>query len=400
MDSHQAERIGTRTPLRIALLSALDPMDRRSWSGTMHYMAESLAVHAGHVIPLGPVDSQQRRRLRSWSDRLRPLLRRRYKPRHSIVVAAEYARVFAAKLRQTSADVIFAPAAATEIALLKTNIPIVYLSDATFAAVAGYFEDFSDLLALSYFEGNLIERYAIRTAAHIIYSSAWGKESAIRDYGADPRRLSVIPFGANIEEPPSAGDVLGRGRATSPRLLFVGVDWERKGGPIALEALRELERLGLCPTLTVVGCQPQGLAASDNLTIVPFLNKNHPADRKALTDLYLGSDIFIMPTRAECSAISFCEAAAYGLPVVSAQTGGVPSVVRNGITGLLFPPDAGGAQYAAGIAEVWRDRPKFEAMAASARRDFDLRLNWSAWGAATSQVLLDTVNRSVAGLNH
>lgn len=385
--------------LRIGFLTAKDPKDRRAWSGTMYHIVEALAKHAGEVVPLGPVESVRRLRLRSLSNRLRPLLGKRYDAGHSILVSAEYGKAFSEKLAKTPVDVIFAPVAATEVAFLRTPVPIVYVSDATFAAISGYYEDFSNLLALSRFEGNLVERRAIRKAARVIYSSEWAKQSAMRDYGAENGKLHVIAFGANLDDPPSAASILARARTPGLRLLFVGVDWERKGGPIALEALLELGRLGVPATLTVVGCQPKGLAASDKLRVVPFLNKNDPAQRATLEDLYLNSDIFLLPTRAECSAIAFCEAAAYGMPIVSTDTGGVASVVQNNITGLLFAPEARGAEYAKGIADLWHDARRFEVMATAARKDFDDRLNWNAWGRATEKVLRDAVagQREVTG---
>ena len=54
-------------------------------------------------------------------------------------------------------------------------------------------------------------------------------------------------------------------------------------------------------------------------------------------DFYAGLDLFAMPSRTDSFGIVFLEAWANGLPVVAAAAGGVPDVVRHGVTGLLVP---------------------------------------------------------------
>ncbi|NOZ13756.1 MAG: N-acetyl-alpha-D-glucosaminyl L-malate synthase BshA [Acidobacteria bacterium] len=49
------------------------------------------------------------------------------------------------------------------------------------------------------------------------------------------------------------------------------------------------------------------------------------------------ADLLIMPSREESFGLSALEAMACGLPVLAAQAGGLPEVVRDGETGFLFP---------------------------------------------------------------
>ena len=76
--------------------------------------------------------------------------------------------------------------------------------------------------------------------------------------------------------------------------------------------------------------------------MVPFLDMNVEKDRSRLTDLLMDSALLLVPTRADCSPIAFCEANGFGLPAVSTDTGGVSSLVRDGENGLLLPLTAGG----------------------------------------------------------
>lgn len=350
-------------------------------------MATSLDRYAGKVVLLGPASTGRLRTLRRLNRIIGFLFGKAYDVRHSTYLSAEYSRVFHYRLQRRPVDVIFAPVASTEIALLKTSIPIVYMSDATFAATNEYYAASSNLLAISRIEANFIEQLAIRKASRLIYPSQWAAGSAIRDYGARIERIHVFPMGANLDEPPTREQIAMRQRSERVRLLFVGVDWERKGGPVAFGTLRVLEQLGVPASLTIVGCIPPAEFSHPALTVIPFLNKNDAAERKQLSDLYLNSDIFILPTRAECMPIVFCEAAAFGLPSFACATGGVPFLIENERTGRLFPLDATSADYAHAIAELWRDPSRLDKMVIASRERFENQLNWDEWGKQAARVI-------------
>ncbi len=261
------------------------------------------------------------------------------------------------------------------------------MSDTTFAAINGYYADFSNLIYFSRFEANLIEHLAIKKASYLIYPSKWASESAINDYQAAPEKIFTFPMGANIDYIPDDEQIAVKQRIDKIRLLFVGVDWDRKGGQIAVDAVQFLEQMGIPASLTIVGCQPPFDFIHPNVTVIPFLNRNVLAERQQLFDLYLNSDIFILPTRAECMGIVFCEAAAFGLPCFASSTGGIPAVIEHGKTGYLFSLDAEGFDYAEEIAKLWQDPTKFFEMVKASREKFKNQLNWDAWGKEAANVL-------------
>src|SRR5204862_2194102 len=109
-----------------------------------------------------------------------------------------------------------------------------YLSDTTFELMVDYYSIFSGLSKQNIKQGNEIEQNSISKAARIIYSSTWARNSAVESYSADPAKISVIDFGANLLYEPSLAQI--EARIVEPEawnLLFLGVDWLRKGGDIA-----------------------------------------------------------------------------------------------------------------------------------------------------------------------
>src|SRR5438552_8657712 len=166
--------------MKIAYISSADPGDRRSWSGIHYHMSRALQRHCGDVSCIGPLTTPlPLRRLVNVVDRLsQRYLRRKYDQTHSLLLSSSFAKSIASKIAGRNFDVIVAPAASTEIAFLRTHIPIVYMSDTTFGLINEYYEAFSDLLPLSRWEGNRVESMAIRKARRLVYASQWAATSA------------------------------------------------------------------------------------------------------------------------------------------------------------------------------------------------------------------------------
>jgi glycosyltransferase involved in cell wall biosynthesis len=377
----------SRRQLRIAYLTVSDPKDRRSWSGTVYRMARALEKHCGEVVNLGPLLPQSLKVGKVMNRGIRYLTGRTYLHTHTTAVSKKISRMASEKLAEANCDVIFAAAASTALAYLSTDLPIVYLSDATIRLMVDYYPEFSAMLPRSMREADEIERLAIQKSSHLVYPSSWAGQSARRDYGADPSRIHVVPFGANIDEPPAREKILKPVNRDICRLLFVGVEWGRKGGDIALETLHELHRLGLPAELTVVGCHPPHGASHKGLNVIPFINKNNSDGRAQLDRLFMTSDFFLLPTRAECFSIALCEAGAYGLPVLSTQTGGLPELIREGVNGFSFPLEARGDRYAARIFDAYKNADAYQALRISSREEYEDRLNWDAWGKRIYEIL-------------
>ena len=231
---------------RIAYVTSNDPHDRRSWSGTHYYIARALEEHCGELIPIGPLKPKTLILRKALRKGLKALTGKTYLFTHTVSFSRQIAAIADSAMANQDYDLIFAPAASGAIAYLKTRRPIVYLSDATFASILNYYPEFSRVSDSIARQGNTIEQLAIDRASLILYSSSWAAASARRDYHADPAKIHVLPFGANLEDPPPAEATRGRTGSAICKLLFVAVDWFKKGGAVAFETLRELVKIG-CP---------------------------------------------------------------------------------------------------------------------------------------------------------
>jgi glycosyltransferase involved in cell wall biosynthesis len=383
--------------MKIAYLALNDPLDKKSWSGTTYYIAKALQKAGNDVEFLGPL------KLPGWLDKLlramakfnRIVFRKEYITKYSLVLSWYSSKQFARKLKRKKFDCICAPAASAELGFLKTSLPVIYITDATFELVSNYqYREFDKMSWFSKIEGNLLERHALKKSSAVIYPSVWAAESAIKDYHIPNEKVFIAPYGANIDMVPDAGGIFNKLRNKQLTLLFLAVDWERKGGNIAFEVLKYLIYThGIQAKLIVCGCEPPQHISHPNMEVIPFLDKNKKEDYEKFVEIMTTSHFLLVPTRADCSLLAGCEANAYGMPAITTDTGGVSEIIKDGVNGYCLPYSAGGSTYAALIAELFLNEERHKELIYSSRARFEEYLNWNKWSDSFKEIYKKKVLR-------
>lgn len=364
--------------LKIAYLSSENPNNKKVWSGTHYSIYKSLST-VGEVTILGPY--QPKFRL-FWAKLINQvflkLLNKRYSYRHSKFISKGYANYFNAKLKGQNFDYIVAPAASCELAYLETNIPIIYISDGTFAGCLNYHDSLQNLRKSSIEEGNFIEQQAINKSKYCIVSSEWAKKSMINDYRANPDKVKIIPFGANFDLLPSNKEI-DYSIPIQWKILFVGVYWKNKGGEIAYNAFKILLEQGYNVSLTVLGCIPPNEFNRPNIKVIPFIDKNNAQGQEELNQIYKQHHFLILPTRFDCTPIVINEASAFGIPSIIANTGGVAGHLKENKNGFLINYDDKGKDYATAIENLINHPQEYLNLRKETRKLYDDLLNWNTW---------------------
>lgn len=373
--------------MRIAFLTATDPLDRGSWSGTPYHMLKALERRGVDMFPLGPLRTPVKQWLRAYGRARNTIGGRKYIHGHSPTFAMSCARAAERSLSGGGFDAVLAPAASACVAYLATDLPIVYVTDAPFRLMVDYYPDFSNLCAASLRGGERIESLALERSAAVCVPTEWAARSAERDYGVDRGRLHVVPFGVNLEPgPPRERARTGRSGGRL-ELLFVGKQWVRKGGDIAAGAVRALNARGVDARLTVCGCVPPTGACPEGTRVMPFIDKNTAAGRAEMEFLYASSDLLLLPTRAECFGMVITEANSFGVPALVAATGGVPEVVVDGRNGRVLPQSARGDVYAEVVLNMVSDERGYRRLCETSRLECEARLNWDVWAVEVIRIV-------------
>ncbi len=375
-------------PLKIAYLSSNNPTDKKVWSGTHYSIYSCLKKLPADVTILGPHEPKMATFIGKITTGLTQLLfKKRYNYRHSTLLAKAYGRFFNKKLNEGTYDLIIAPAATCELAYIKTNIPIIYISDSTINLSLNYHKALTGLLAFSERETKKIERLALDKCRKIVVSSNWAAKSLTEDYKYPKQVVEVLPFGANMELLPSKQQVDEKATSSICKLLFVGVYWESKGGDIAYNCLLELLKMGVDAELTICGCTPPEYVSHPKVNVIPFIDKNSNDGMQKLYSIFLNHDFLILPTRFDCTPIVICEASAFGLISIIADTGGVSGHLQSGENGYLVPYEDNGLGYANIIAEIFNHKEKFNQLKKSSREQFEHRLNWEAYKEGLKRII-------------
>jgi glycosyltransferase involved in cell wall biosynthesis len=375
--------------MKLAYITTYDSANTRSWSGIGYHMGRVVQRLADEVQYVGPLRDQHALATKARGAAYR-LVRQKYlRDRHRGTLES-YARQ-AARLAAPDVDVLFSPGT-IPIAYMESARPIVFWTDATIHGMVDFYPDVTGLCPESLADGHAMEQAALDRCALAIYSSAWAARSAVERYGVPPAKVRVLSFGANLARVPTHVEmealIAARSRHTC-HLLFLGVDWERKGGALALEVVERLNAAGLPAHLTVAGCEPvvDGPLPAF-VTSLGFLDKSRPEQARRLERELGRSHFMILPTLADCTPIIFGEANAYGVPCLAPAIGGIPSVITDHVNGMTFAPEDGAAAYAAFVFDNFAS-PAYAELARSSFNEYLTRLNWNASGRALGKLLAE-----------
>jgi glycosyltransferase involved in cell wall biosynthesis len=378
--------------VKIAYVTTYDPASIGAWSGLSYFILKTLCDCGFETKQIGNL-AEKYRRLSANKERFyNRLLHRKYLRQREPLVVKSYSRQVEHALRSLEHDLVFSPGT-IPIAFLKSSKPIVFWTDATFVGMLDFYPEFTRLCADSIRNGHKLEQAALRHCRFAIYSSEWAARTAINHYQIDPEKVKVIPFGANIDRQPTLDEVteiISRKKFDPLRLLFVGVDWERKGGDRAIEIARKLTRRGIRTELHVVGCRPRD-GESKFVIWHGFVSKQDEPGRRLLDHLFRTADFLVLPSRAECFGVVFAEASAYGIPSLTSDVGGTASAVESGVNGQLFPVEADPELYCEYILAQIGAPAKYRALALSSFDRFIRRLNWAAAGRELKVLLQQAV---------
>lgn len=154
------------------------------------------------------------------------------------------------------------------------------------------------------------------------------RDSIVKDYDCDPTKVSCVYCGANLYI--DRNENLDPDRFDKKNILFVGIDWERKGGPVLVQAFQKVLEKYPDASLTIVGCKPK--IKLKNCTIVGRV----PLDE--VKKFFKEASLFVLPSTNEPFGIVFLEAMALRLPVIGTKIGAIPDFIHEGKNGYLIDP--------------------------------------------------------------
>lgn len=305
------------------------PLDPRSWSGSSHHLF-------GQLMQLGVVRDALHVRPAPWRERLLQIEsfawpRERWRARYN----ASPARF--RMLTACAREAVRGAGSAGGVLQIGARMSV---AGKGMAPVFGY-HDGNAALRYRHFDQGLIS--SSRRDRHLawegqVYSgmrgiflmSSWLASSFMKDFGIPASRLHVVGAGINFAQlpVPMARDF------SRPHFLFVGKEFERKGGPVLLEAFAQAKRALPHARLTIVG--PASIpAAGPGVECAGFLSKSDPAQAARLLALFGEATTMVLPSLYEPFGISLLEGMANGMACLAVDRCAMPEIVQHGRTGVI-----------------------------------------------------------------
>jgi glycosyltransferase involved in cell wall biosynthesis len=181
------------------------------------------------------------------------------------------------------------------------------------------------------------EQRVYRQATAILTISERVRRSFIEDCGIDPHRVRTVYAAPNLYPDESWQPYDANLRP--PRILFIGRQFDRKGGDVLVAAFRKIRAEGVNASLTIIG--PRDLDFGDpDIEVLGLIDKDTPEGKARLIQAYESARVFCVPSRFEGLSIAFLEAMLFGVPCVGAASPWVePEMIVDLETGFVVPVD-------------------------------------------------------------
>lgn len=224
-------------------------------------------------------------------------------------------------------DLIFQLHTMFSLGKLPENSPYVLATDNTYRISEQYWPKW---VPVKWGRDSWVRRETevYQNAAFIFTWSEFARQSMIQDYGISPDKIVATGVGANFIK-----SQIDQKTYDSQTALFIGYEFERKGGKAILEAWEQVQKQLPKAKLIIVG------PPKPNETLPAGVDWLGPVqDREKIWELYDQATVFVMPSLFEPWGLVFAEAMGMGLPCIGSNVGATPELVIDGETGLLVPP--------------------------------------------------------------
>lgn len=216
-----------------------------------------------------------------------------------------------------------------------------------------------------------ITKFSIEKSDHVTAVSHFLREETIRAFGCAGHNVEMIPnfVDPDLHDRSRYGRVLGPEIPEDVPVLMHLSNFRPVKRVRDIIKIFARVRQSMPATLVMVGDGPDRVFAEEEARSLGVERDVHFYGRiNAIAPLLANADLFLLPSQTESFGLSALEALATGVPVVASDTGGLPEVVTDGVTGALHPVGDVEAMAASAV-ELLSDRDRWQKASDAAARD-------------------------------
>jgi glycosyltransferase involved in cell wall biosynthesis len=370
---------------KVLFVAYHDPTVMDIASGSDYFFYKAICDNGFDVKVIGPFKPQPVL-LERLAERLYQRTGKRY-PKFKMTTTWVASRATTRASFEWMPDVIFSTVPFPYI-FYKGRAPCIYWLDTTFYGVEEFWPTFGKLgLWVSMWQ----EKQAYRNCSRILTTSEWSRNILTKIYKVPDQHISVYPMASGLPDEivPQKIDIANWKPLQGPlRLLLVGRDYRRKGIDIAIDVTHRLNAGGVPTELTV--CGAKGLSEGPINFVGPYKKKD-PEELRKYVELYRKAHLLIHPAYFEPAGIVPGEAAAFGTPTITNNTGGIATTVKDGVSGIVLPSGSPAEVYVEKIKELIGHPEVYYQLCRTSRERYERELNWQVGGKWLKGILQDVI---------
>lgn len=366
--------------LRIGFITIHNPLDKCSFSGSVYHMYRSLKALEGVEVTIACESFHsescfvQKALRKVGGNSVVDSFRQKLNLKRFLKVLQLESESYNDRY-----DVLVAPVASNIIGELDPDLhlpPIIFVTDAIYHYLN---EEYGWPLNHRHLEN---EQKTFLRCSRVVFSSGYMLELAQKKFpeiiDSGSSKFVHFPFGLNLDVEITTSVKIEPTEFVN--LVFISSDWNRKGGDVVIDALDRLNHQGVNARLTIIGDSPRYVHRNPNIQAYSYVDKNSKEGLDIYSKVLREGHFLLLPSKADCTPMVIAEANAFGLPAIASSVGGIPSLVVDGLNGVLMSPQSTGNDYAEVILSWINTFPgRYEAFSLSSREAYELRLNWNTW---------------------
>lgn len=275
-------------------------------------------------------------------------------------------------------------------------VPFIFRLDTTFYGQQLDYPIYGDIaLKMAMWQ----ERKVFCKAAKIVTHSEWCKRILLDTYGLQPEKVDIFPNPSALPETaisPTLRITEAKLLQFPLRLLLVGREHERKGIDKGIQVAEYLNMSGLPTILTICGTKGND---TPQIRFVGPYRKSVPNELNQYLALYERAHFLLHPATFEAAGIVPSEAAAFGTPTITNDTGGLGTTVKNGVSGVVLPKHSSYRLYAEKIIDFVAMPTTYYELCESTRQRYEDELNWTVAQERLRNIIERVVEIQVADRN-
>lgn len=231
------------------------------------------------------------------------------------------------------------------------------------------------------------EKGWLERADTVFFTSHYAINECCRRYSMNGGNFEYVGMGASLESP-SCDSYRGQ-----RKLLFIAVNFERKGGDVCVASYKKFREQFGDASLTLIGAEPpRDVLDIPGVTWAGFLSKDNPEQLHSLQQHLSSSFALVLPTISDMTPVVLAEAGLFGCPTVAPRSFGIPEMIEDGRTGRLLstPPQAD--QFAQALIEMANDQVGYQQMRQAVRARAVEQYTWKSVAERISNSILRKLN--------